>query len=44
MPMTSSQSTYHITYKSNTFYLFNDALHIEKNARLGIINHIHNLF
>ena len=30
MPMTSSQSTYHITYKSNTFYLFNDALHIEK--------------
>ena len=30
MPMTLSQSTYHIIYKSNTFYLFNDALHIEK--------------
>lgn len=41
--MTLQQSTYHIIYKGNTFYLFNDVLHI-KNAHLGIINHIHNLF
>lgn len=31
MPITLSWSTYHIICKSNTFYLFNDVLHVEKS-------------